>query len=187
MRICLAGTGVLAVLCALTLSACTTTTDAPEEAPVSIIQTGSLAASVRGARSVAIHPTGRVIRVVDSVRNAELRAAMDNAILDTFRAQGYRTPAANMAERLVAYAIGVTGELEDDELASTFGITAGMRLGAGDERGAIVLVVVNAQTGQVEWRSSASAPNDNPSDTPDVTSTRIRRAIEKMLAELPQR
>jgi hypothetical protein len=110
---------------------------------------------------------------------------MDSALMERFRSAGYEFVPPGQAEVLFAYAVGVSGELEDAELARVFGVTAGMQLGDGGRRGAIVLAAFDTRTGRSNWRASVSAEAKATMKTAERDQA-IRKAIDELLRDLPR-
>ena len=176
-------TAVLLFPIAWMASACVTDQPESKSQPTSMIRTSSLPRALNGITRVALHPRGRLVRVEDDKRVASLRSSMDSAVLDQFQSKGYVIVPASRAQVLIAYAVGVTGELEDADLQRAFGVTAGMNLGDGARRGAIVLALFDQRTEQSTWRASASAAAEITDNAERDRS--IVKAISALLQGLP--
>ena len=157
----------------------------PHEAVRTMASSGSLVGAMAGAGSIAMHPNARIVQASDA-RNSNLRGLMDDAVAREFAARGYSLANPGRGERVIAYAIGVTGEMRDAELAELFGISPGVDTPTGAERGGIVLVVLDQQARRVLWRASGSGPVD-PGADPAENREKIRAAIDRLLSELPKR
>ena len=168
---------------------CTVTEpERPAARTASLASSGSLASAARGVRSISLHPTARIVRPVAGRSVQSLRVAIEDSILNTARERGYAIAAPGQGDLVLAYAIGVGGQLDDEELNRIFGITPGLnRAGSdGSVRGAIVLAAVNPRTGLVQWRSGASA-DAQPERSASQRDQAIEGVVQRMLAELPPR
>jgi hypothetical protein len=163
-------------------SSCAATEKEPE--PISLIRSGSLAVAMHGVARVALHPRGRLVRIEEGKDADSLRMSVDSAVTEHFRDYGYVIVGPDRADVLVAYAVGVTGQLDDAALERAFGVAAGMDLGDGVQRGALVMTIVNRRTGLSRWRASASAPAENlPVAERDSA---IQGAVAELLRGLPK-
>ena len=174
-------------LCSALLSASCVTVEANAPVvPVSVVESGSLPIALARAKRVALHPRGRMVRVADEADAAGVRVEIERSIADSLTGLGYVFASIDRADCLIAYAIGVTGELDDEELQRAYGISAGMRMGDSNDRGAIVLSVTRRDARHATWRASASG-DGSPDAMPDVTrEDRIRGAIQQLLSGAPR-
>ena len=88
---------------------------------------------------------------------------------------------------LLAYAIGISGEMHDEETLEIFGISPGLDLALPETRGAIVLALIDPVTGRVLWRASASGAAANDGATGPKLQARIERAVRAILDRIPRR
>lgn len=139
-------------------------------------------------RSISLHPTARLARPLEGRSEQSLRQAIEDAILAEVTARGYTPAPPGQGDLALAYAIGVSGQLDDAELSRIFGIAPGLDAthDSQDLRGAIVLVALNPRTSLVQWRGAASSQAD-PDATTHQRDDRITLAIKRMLAGLPPR
>lgn len=164
---------------------CVVADEETREQPRSIVRSLSLPMAMNGVTRVGIHPRGRLVRVEADKDEKSLRSSMDSALMERFQSVGYEFVPPNQAEVLFAYAVGVSGKLEDAELARVFGVTAGMQLGDGSRRGAIVLAALDTRTGRSNWRASVSAEAKATMKIAERDRA-IRNAIDELLRDLPR-
>ena len=147
--------------------------------------TGNLVGALTNVRSVALHPAARLVHPYQGRSVENLRAATDRSIARRFQDRGYQIVSPERGQRLIGYAIGVSGEMHDEDLLKLFGISAGVDLGGSQDRGGIVLVIVNPHTRTVLWRASLSAPIDRDDLDERERNRRIDAALERLLEGLP--
>ena len=187
----------LVALCGLlSLVGCGGTDARPERSKTYRALSGNLADAMRGVRSFSFHPRARIVRTTDEAIPGTLQRETEAAITRVLGDHGITPSGANRAgDCVIAYAIGITRELGDEELLKIFGIAAGLDIDAESrdrsaeraQRGGIVLAVLDPNRGVVLWRSSGSAPHDPPDSPRRSNASRIERAVRTLFEGLPRR
>lgn len=167
------------------LGACVNSPEPSHKGPTVLSHTGSLARTMRGVTTFSLHPTARIVRPGKGTPTQPLLDHMDSALVSFLSAHGYTHDPTGNGDRMVAFAIGVSAEINDVQLTKVFGISAGLGFGEGNQRGGIVLVVMNPKTGAVTWRSGASGSSYRKAETAEERYEAIDRAIAKMMQTLP--
>lgn len=170
------------------LPACVQTqpTAAPPKTTYNITSVGNIQSAFHNVTIVALHPEARIARPLASRPVESLKTAADLAITTRLRQGGYTITNPPTAQRLIAYAIGVSEELHDRELLTTFGISPGIDNG-DDLRGAIVIAVVHPATNETLWKGSLATPLPDRSLTPAQRDKLINTTVNRILAQLPRR
>ncbi len=164
---------------------CVTVEPEPKKGLTSVVRSGSLPMAVNGATKVAFHTRGRLM-AVESIENAKsLERVMDEAILERFERAGFQVVAPQNAQILIAYAVGVTGQIDDKDLREMFGVSAGIDLVPGTERGGLVVALVNRATRNSRWRASGSGVRKDSKPPHAERNEKIRRAIDELFRDLP--
>ena len=152
-----------------------------------LANSGDLNHAMAGARTFSFHPGARIIRPYPGRSQQTLQHAAESAIAASLESRGYVLDSEGNGDRLVAYAIGVTGEMRDSKLMKLFGIMPGVDIDAEQIRGGMVLVILNPHTRLVEWRASASANASNPAPSAAGDQQQIRAAADSLLKNLRPR
>jgi len=176
-----------ALLCGAVPGCATTGASAPYEPErLTTIGVGSLGeAGAPGVRRFALLPKGRVVRSLPGRDPAQTRAVIERAIADELSSRGYAVGPVGGADRVIAYAAGATGTLDDESLNEVFGISPGLDGPGGGMRGALVMAIL-APSGEIVWRGSVQARlHEAPS--PEERAAVIRRAVRSLLSGLPAR
>ncbi|VAW64101.1 hypothetical protein MNBD_GAMMA09-1280 [hydrothermal vent metagenome] len=107
--------------------------------------------------------------------NAEIKLLIDNAL----RAKNM-TETAQKPDVIIGYALGVNmGNIEYKENPDKTFKTL-----EAAPKGALIIIMVDAETGVVIWASSAKA--DIQGNTGENAKNRLKYAVEKMLSTLPK-
>lgn len=168
---------------ALLFSACASPLE--ERRLVSKASSGDLSFAIGSAQSVGLHPTARFAEV-QAERVSEIRSLMDAALSRAMGQRGYSIAEAGEADRLLAYAIGRSTEVSDAQLREVFGVTPGIDALDGEERGGVVLVLLDAQGKQVLWRGSGAGVLGEERSTSEARVD-IENAVRELLEDLPIR
>jgi len=179
---------ILALPClAILLTGCVTVSEEPSQPVLTTIGVGSLAAvGAPGVRTFSIMPNGRIVRTLPGAEPARTVAAIDQALTQNLQRNGYLvvpTNVARPADRIIAYAAGATGTLDDESLNRVFGLSPGLDNNQDQLRGAIVVAIMS-RTGEVIWRGAVGAELDDHASQ----SQRLERfdnAIATLLRNLP--
>ncbi len=174
--------------CALVLLvACSScTSSGGDRETLMIAGSGNLPSAMRGVDTLSFHPTDRRIEAFASSSETDLRGSLESALVGAFRRAGYRVSSSG-GQRVISYALGVTGSVRDEELAAEFGISPGLDLNSSDGRAGLLLVLTDARTGVPLWRGSGSAVIGHKPLPLDERNRRIAEALEILLVDLPQR
>lgn len=138
------------------LAACAGTGQAPPPEPMSVVRSGDVGPLLRNFRSFALHPRAEYVRGDDPDVEARLFGTMRRVLVNWGLSHGLRLVPANEAQILIAFAIGIEGEVDDEELRRAFGVTAGLDLPGPSQRGALVVALVDPRNGRSMWRGSVS-------------------------------
>lgn len=153
----------------------------------SSLKTGNLADAIAGTRTFALHPRACFVKTRDGDFAFGVRTNLDGAIAEVFTSAGYQSSAHTSADRTIAYAIGQSAQLPDQQLTKIFGIAPGGSATNADRRGSLVLVVLDSNE-HVLFRTAATGPiNDGPDRNDAAQREGILATVRTLLAELPQR
>ena len=168
-------------------SACVTEPVQPDLRLDAITTLGSLSDALEGVTRYALHPDGRVVRADAPNDPGEVRLAVESEIYNTLERAGFHLVPEAEAERYVAYAVGISGEMHDDELLELFGITPGMDVDEDTLRGGVVLAIIDPRAGSILWRGTVGAEVEERAPTRAERDRRIRAVIAALLGALPSR
>ena len=116
----------------------------------------------------------------------EIRGLMDDAIAKALGQRGYSFAGTGPSDRLIAYTIGRSTEVSDAQLRDVFGVTPGTDALDGQERGGIVLVMLDAEGKRILWRGSGAGVLGEERDTSQARVD-IEDAVRELLQDLPVR
>lgn len=163
------------------LAACASSTGPPDSNPISVVRSGDLDEALRGVRLIALHPTARIVRA-DAVEDEQrARGAMQLALERWASGRGLRWVVPAQAEVQIAYALGLEGRLEDEELARAFGVTAGLEVPGSGRRGGLVISLLDTRTNQSAWRGSVSGRAEEDALGDPSPGAQIDRAVRRLL------
>jgi len=169
-----------ALLASLAMAGCGSS---PSNSPCST----STATTMRGVSTVAFHPRARIVHPAPGRSTLELQGATDRALIQILDEAGYSIGDVDRSDIILAYAVGISGEMHDEETMKIFGISPGLDLALPETRGAIVLALVDPVTGQVLWRACASGAASNDGASSKELQARIERAVRAILNRIPRR
>lgn len=171
-----------ALMLALVSPACTLTSvdqETPER--VFLAGSGSFDSAMGGVDRVSLHPGARIVKPKVRESGAILQQEMDRAVEAVLRERGFVVVPPGQGDRLIAYAIGIEGEMTDREMVELFGISPGLEDYKESRRGGMVLSVIHAQTNQVLWRGSGSGSGEGPAVGTYELESDLREAIRAIL------
>lgn len=171
----------VAMLLVPLLAACASS---PEPQQTSLVGAGSLPTAMRGAKTVSFHPRARLVRPRPGESTSSLRRATERALVDAFVSRGY-TVVPYDGDRQLAYAVGISDSLADEELVMLFGISPGLDTGDGSHRGGLVLALWDPRLRDVVWRRSASVEVPGREPKPSERQARIEDGVAQLLSDLP--
>jgi hypothetical protein len=142
---------------------------------------------MRGVRTVALHPDARIVHPAPGRSPLLLQGATDRALIQILDDAGYAIEDVDRSDIILAYAVGISGEMHDEETLKIFGISPGLDLALPETQGAIVLALVDPVTGRVVWRASASGAAKNEGASSEELQARVERAVRAILDRVPRR
>lgn len=150
---------------------------------VTLVSVGSAPHAAAGMRTYSWHPEATLVpedgRLDADVLEAELRSA----IRSVMQARGYQLVEPGLADRHVAYAIGLTSVLDSEQLRRTFGFDPGAPFD-DQTHGTLVIAIVAPRTDTPLYRASMQAVV-HPGASASRRQARIQGAVETLLATLP--
>ena len=145
------GACVLMFMVALFSMAACESTPQRESVELTTASSGDLWAALRGVSRVSLHPRARVVEPAIGRSPGRLARDMDDALIDLFRSRGYGIASPGQGQVEIAYAVGLSDRLHDEELFRIFGIAPGLDRGDGSSRGGIVVVLFDPRRSMVVW------------------------------------
>jgi hypothetical protein len=124
------------------------------------------------------------------IDNSLLDTRIRNAIDAELAGKGFEVMGADQADFLVGYHAAVQKKIDAYTMSNSYGYRPGWGTGYSDihvyeyEEGSLVIDFVDPKTKNLLWRGAAQA-EVNRSLTPEKRETRIRTAVEKILARFP--
>lgn len=168
------------------LSSCASNGSALPQDPMSVVRSGDVGPVLRNMQTISLHPRAQYVRGDDPVSEARVRATMQRVLLGWASARGLRWVRPEEAQVLVAFALGIEGRIDDEEIRSAFGVTAGLDLPGARQRGALVVALVDRRNKRNLWRGSVSGAREE-GGTPEgyELDERLEKAVAVLLDGRP--
>lgn len=158
-------------------------------ADVAMAFSGELELAMAGARIINIAP-GSGVDPHPNIDDLAIDKAARDALWTIAAERGY-SPAetGQTADRLIGFAVTIDQPSDDMTMAMRFGINPGVRPSSSslitiDERGTLVLVVIDPARNRILWRGAAQGILDPGSSTRTRTK-KVAEAAQRLLGDLP--
>ncbi len=180
------------LLLATILSACTTETKTSSRfspmAPA-VLSVSEPGAKIPAQARFAWLPESLEFHADPRFQGAEIDSMVEDAIRQSIQRRHYRmqdNPAG--ADYLLAYVAALENDLDDNTILQRFGIVPGITANTTNseqqEKGTLIIYIVDARTGKNVWRSALQIMVTLKMDNA-VRQPRINAAVESMFATLP--
>jgi hypothetical protein len=158
-------------------------------ADVAMVFSGDLSFAMAGARVINI-AAGSGVDPHPDIDELAIDKAVRDSIWKIVATRGY-VPAeeSQAADRLIGFAVMIDQPSDGATLAMRFGINPGVRRTAGgsvyiDERGTLVIVVIDPARNRILWRGAAQGILD-PGTSSHTRTKRAGEAANRVLGDLP--
>jgi hypothetical protein len=155
---------------------------------VAMAFTGDLDFAMAGAHIVNIAP-GSGVDPHPDIDELAIDKAVRDSIWKIVATRGYvPAEASQVADRLIGFAVMIDQPSDNASLAMRFGINPGVRRAGGsvyiDERGTLVVVVIDPARNRILWRGAAQGILD-PGTSARTRTRKAGEAANRVLGDLP--